>query len=169
MCTPVPFTFIQSGTNIGFVAIKTNQQLAVEYVVQWPPISPDAAGPTAGWTDKRPVLAWDFPAQPPLNQFAPALACLCDLSDINTVGSKCHDDVNHVPNPLGAMPIIPNVEPFITLSKPVAQGGQGLTQYLPGTQALMCVAQHGWTSLPNGTIQHWDKVIDLSDGWGSEP
>ena len=163
-CTPLAFTFVQSGTNTAFVSIKPpDQVLAVEYVVQWPPVSPDAApASTAGWTDKRPKLAWGFAAQPPLSQYSPALACVCDLSDITNSTSACYN------NPNGALPVIPNVEPFITLSKPVAQGGQGLTQYAPGTKASMCVSQHAWSTLPDGTIQYWDKIVDESDGWTNQ-
>jgi hypothetical protein len=168
-CTPAAFTFNLTGNNASFVAIKSNQQLAVEYVVQWNPTTTDAAGPTpptsppystAGWSDKRPTLAWGtFPTgTPTLSQYSPALACLKDLSDLSSTD-----------NPSIALPLIPNVEPFITLSKSVALGGQGLTQYAPGTQALMCVAQHGWTTLPDGTIQHWDKIIDESDGFVGLP
>ena len=78
----------------------------------------------------------------------------------------------------GALPFFPNADPFV--------GNSPLTQYnyvaspgaAPSGQALMCLAQQGWTSMGKEPtagvnfgrtrIQYWTKIIDLSDGW-TEP
>jgi hypothetical protein len=149
---------------------KGTQKIAVEYVVLWNAVPPDAAPAlTAGWAKNRALLAWGFTTPPVFpTQYSPALACLYDLSDFSDPLSP----VNNL-NPSLALPTIPNVQPFIDLSKPVSDGGQGLTQYTPNTQAKMCVAQHGITTIggpiPGGLLQQWDKIIDESDGWVGVP
>ena len=59
------------------------------------------------------------------------------------------------------MPPIPPIAPFTGNSHP---------QYLPGQNAKVCIAQHGFTSGTmdangdaRGSIVYWTKVIDQSD------
>jgi Divergent InlB B-repeat domain len=150
-CTLIPYTFTLNPDNtFSFVADKGDQKVIVEYTVVWAPVAIDptpgtytpGAGMTAGWTQRRPLFAWGMAAPGP-GDYVPALACVID--DV-TAG-------------LGALPMIPDVDPFHLNSH---------TQYLPGTQAAMCVAQHGWTSVGGGNVLYWTKIID-SDGFGKLP
>ena len=154
-CTAIPYTFTLNPNNtVSFVADKLGQSVIVEYVVIWAPVSVETytgypstyAGSNnnkdAGWTQKRPLLAWGLtPASD--SDYVPALSCVVDNPSAG----------------LGALPQIPNVDPF---------HGNGHTQYQPGQQAKMCVAQHGWTSIGGGQVQYWSKIID-TDGFGKLP
>jgi hypothetical protein len=149
-CTQIPYTFTLNPDNtFSFVADKGDQKVIVEYTVVWAPVAidptpPYAPGPnTAGWTQKRPQFAWGMAAPIYPVDYVDALAC---VKDDLTLG-------------LGALPIIPDADPF---------HGNSHTQYLPGTQAAMCVAQHGWTSIGGGQVLYWTKIID-SDGFGKLP
>ena len=158
-CTLVPYQFtLDLITQVASFTVndgdKGLQTLAVEYVVLWPAVNPDAApDATAGWTQRRPKLSWGIANPDPLNptHFVSALACVIDPPTLSGL----------TPAQLQALlPIIPNVPEFA--NSPYAQ-------YQPGQPAKMCIAQQGWTSVGldgNGNIlvQYWDKVIDESDG-----
>ncbi len=147
-CTEIPYAFTLNPDNTAsFIADKLGQKVMVEYVVIWAPVPVDAlpamypgAGQqkTAGWTQRRPELAWGMGTPGP-SDYVPALACVVD----------------DVFSGLAALPFIPDVDPF---------HGNSHSQYVPGTQAAMCVAQHGWTSVGGGNVQYWSKVIDTDGG-----
>ena len=143
-CTPIPYTFTLNPDNTAsFVADKLGQKVVVEYIVLWYPVPVDASPTsypgagiqlTAGWTDRRPTLAWGTGAPGP-SDYVPALACVVDNVNAGTA----------------AFPLIPDVDPFHANSH---------SQYLPNTLASMCVAQHGWTAIGSGNVQYWSKIID---------
>jgi hypothetical protein len=147
-CTPIPYVFTLNPDNTAsFIADKLGQKVIVEYVVIWAPVAAEAAPGSypgagnqlnAGWTQRRPALAWGIGTPGP-SDYVPALACVVD----------------DVSSGLAALPIIPDVDPF---------HGNAHSQYLPGAQAAMCVAQHGWTAVGGGNVQYWSKIID-TDGF----
>jgi hypothetical protein len=92
-CIPVPYSFaVDSSNNITNFTVpdKFGQQyIAVEYTVFWAPVYVDAypavyapgTSLTAGWTQRRPFVAYgpgltNPPTYP--GQFVPALACVID-------------------------------------------------------------------------------------------
>jgi hypothetical protein len=129
-------------------------------VFLWNPVSPIATGAETGWTNYRPQISWGIANPNPDTTSAdwvPGLACVVD------------DFPPLVPTPtaaqmLAVMPTIPNVAPFT---------GNPYPQYLyvasPLNHALVCIGQHGWTSVgdpPNNVpimIQYYDKVLDEVD------
>jgi hypothetical protein len=151
-CQKVPynFDFITNGSQTAsFLVVKNGQAVVADYVMAWMPV--DINGPTGlvnGWPAFRPYLSWGVdnpnPNLPPAAyDYVPGLACLGnDLSDP------------------AVMPMIPNVEPFITAST-------YHSQYTPNTQAKMCIVEHDWALVNVGgvmKIQYLDRVFDKSDG-----
>jgi len=141
------------GTTSFFTYDKTTgQNGAFKYTVVWDAVYVESTGLDAGWTSKRPKLAWvttDWPATTGTPDYVPALACR-------------DDDLSQGE---GLLPTIPNVAPFNTY--PAAH------PYYPGKLARMCVAMHGWISAQptpyTGSIPvvYFTKVVDESDGWMS--
>ena len=153
--------------------LVSGQRVAAEYVVVWGRVAVDAGGDVSLWTTKRPKLSWGTVSAPVpgSNDFAPALSCVLDPDnpDLTAAGNNTYPDgFRSVPTTDldKLLPVIPYVEPFITL-------GTTHPQYLPGKKAMMCVAQHGWTAVgqddPLGPtlVQYWTRVIDQADGFMS--
>ena len=157
-CVNVPYTFTLDATSTpqkaSFVVPPgTGQAVSAIYVVVWDKVPVPTTGADEGWTVKRPKLAWakDGSGNP---VYVPALSCVKDpgagFAAITTTSTPyALEDL---------MPVLPDF------------GTPYNTYYVPGTQAKMCVAQHGWTSVGvdgsgNNLVQHWTKVIDLSDGF----
>jgi len=148
-CGPdIPYAFtLDPGTRTTILTEDSlGQNPSVEYIIVWPAVNP-ADDPFAG---KQPCVSWgvnnpQFPATPDQygcgGDYVPGLACLTDDLDIGG----------------GAMPPIPPIAPFTGNSHP---------QYLPGQNAKVCIAQHGFSSgtgAATGSIIYWTKVIDQSD------
>jgi hypothetical protein len=148
------------------------QKVAAEYVVVWGRVAVDASGDVSKWTTKRPKLSWGTASAPITgsNDYAPALSCVLDPDnpDLTGTGNTYPNGFRSVPTTDldKLLPVIPNVEPFITL-------GTTHPQYAPGQKAMMCIAQQGWTAVgqddPLGPtlIQYWTRVIDQADGFMS--
>jgi len=144
----IPYAFtLDPGTRTTILTEDSlGQNPSVEYIIVWPAVNP-AGDPFAG---KQPCVSWgvnnpQFPATPDQygcgGDYVPGLACLTDDLDIGG----------------GAMPPIPPIAPFTGNSHP---------QYLPGQNAKVCIAQHGFSSgtgAATGSIIYWTKVIDQSD------
>ena len=163
-CVLVDYTFTQDMVNnvASLVYDKMagpppQAHAAFKYVVLWTPVAVDALpDSTAGWTQRRPYVAWGtLNNNPPVfpGDYVPALACVED-------GSATGGFAALTPAQLQALlPTIPNVPPF---------AGNPYPQYQPGQVAKVCVAQQGATSVGldgsgNVLIQYWDKVIDEED------
>jgi len=152
--TAVPFIFEFDPTNntAAFIIPDTlGQKVAVEYVLLWRPTPTD--NPPAAYQSlpfALAQLAWVKNTSGAW-VFVPGLACVEDDVDL---GFAQHGE----PEPV--MPMIPNVEPFITL-------GATYSDYAPGAVAKVCIAQEGWTAIGrNGNVilrQYWHKVIDYAD------
>ena len=154
VCTiAVPFEFQFDPTNntAAFIIPDTlGQKVAVEYVLLWRPTPTD--NPPAAYQSlpfALAQLAW-LKDSSGAWVFVPGLACVEDDVDLGFALSGDQP----------VMPIIPNVEPFITL-------GATYSGYLPGAVAKVCIAQEGWTAVGrNGNVvlrQYWHKVIDYAD------
>jgi hypothetical protein len=164
-CTLVDFTCDLTLSNIASCSYDktTGQQASFTYVFLWNPVPPIALtdppnpNPGAGWTNYRSQISWGIANPNPDTtsvDWVPGLACVIDmfppLSPIPTHAQM-----------LAVLPIIPNVQPFIT-------NGAAHSQYLPGASALVCIGQQGSTSVGNPStgnvlIQYYDKVLDEVD------
>ena len=135
--------------------------LLVKYV---PPLLDWAVFNAVARPDNKACRAIGHDLDDPLGKawkFVPALACVEDDLELTGTGDPAHGIPK--PAPQLVMPMIPNVEPFITL------GATGYPGYAPNQLAKMCVAQEGWTAIgTNGSgqklRQYWHKVIDNADG-----
>ena len=153
VAVPYIFEFDPVANTAAFIVPNTfGEKVAVEYVLLWSPIVTDAVPLSyPGLPFALANLAW-IKNNSGAWVYVPALACVEDDVEAGLVTS----------GPQPVMPLIPNVEPFITL-------GATYPGYAPGEVALMCVAQEGWTSIGrNGSgqkiRQYWHKIIDYADG-----
>jgi hypothetical protein len=152
IAVPFEFQFDPTNNTAAFIIPDTlGQKVAVEYVLLWRPTPTD--NPPAAYQSlpfALAQLAWVKNTSGAW-VFVPGLACVEDDVDL---GFAQHGE----PEPV--MPIIPDVEPFITL-------GATYSDYAPGKVAKVCIAQEGWTAIGrNGNVilrQYWHKVIDYGD------
>ena len=169
-CIPVPYTLTvdtsagaSGGTQFGSFTIPpgTGQKIAVEYVVVWGRTTANTIDPN--WMARRPKVSWGI-ASPVLgtDDYVPALPCVEDPADFSLVpwtGTSAYPALGT--GLWGLLPYIPDVAPFNTSPH---------SQYQPGEKALICVSQHGWTSVGTNSsgqtlFQQWNKFIDQSDGF----
>jgi hypothetical protein len=170
-CTVVPFQLTlgtdpgTGGVNASFVVPDAlNQSISAKWVALWPAVIRDPNG----WTDQRPLVSWGItnPNRSITGQYTPALACNDDGTGfVNLNSAQLIALLPTIPNDCGNPPTIPD-GPFCAANK------AGYTQYAPGKTALVCVAQHGWTSVgpppPNANpplVQYWDILIDEGDSY----
>ena len=167
--TPISYTFNLTGNISSLVVNKAPDSLgaAFKYVVTWPPVDVDQfvdqTSLTAGWSQRRPFVAWGISGTPQDGDFVPGLYCVIDPDDISTLTLVELDAL---------LPTIPNVPPFSNFT------ATDHPQYMPNQKAKMCISQQGSTSFGNKTIgnpstpiqiQYWDKIIDEGDGFTKMP